>query len=183
MYYLVAKYILTAGMIVLISEVAKRYDRVSAIIASPSAHHDTHDDLDVYRAYANDKNLQSCVLHFLVRYTDASHVSRFSVSLGKIQFLNSTRHFPRFDDSSLSLIRDDASVFRYSPPLKIVRKILSLILTVSLGFLPYMPLMHAEESHAIPDSHHMEESHCCHDCQENPEHNMQGCIDAVHDIL
>lgn len=46
-----------------------------------------------------------------------------------------------------------------------------------------MPLMHAEESHAIPDSHHMEESHCCHDCQENPEHNMQGCIDAVHDIL
>lgn len=34
MYYLIAKYILTAGMIVLISEVAKRYDRIGAIIAS-----------------------------------------------------------------------------------------------------------------------------------------------------
>lgn len=34
MYYLIAKYILTAGLIVLISEVAKRYDRIGAIIAS-----------------------------------------------------------------------------------------------------------------------------------------------------
>lgn len=34
MYYLLFKYLLTAGMVVFISEVAKRYDRVGALIAS-----------------------------------------------------------------------------------------------------------------------------------------------------
>ncbi len=34
MYYLLFKYLLTAGMVFLISEVAKRYDRVGALIAS-----------------------------------------------------------------------------------------------------------------------------------------------------
>ena len=34
MYYLISKYLITATMVVLISEVAKRYDRVGAIISS-----------------------------------------------------------------------------------------------------------------------------------------------------
>ena len=34
MYYIIFKYLITASMVVLISEVAKRYDRVGAIIAS-----------------------------------------------------------------------------------------------------------------------------------------------------
>ena len=34
MYYLIFKYLITAGMIVMISEVAKRYDRLGSLIAS-----------------------------------------------------------------------------------------------------------------------------------------------------
>jgi hypothetical protein len=34
MYYLISKYLITAALVVLISEVAKRYDRIGAIIAS-----------------------------------------------------------------------------------------------------------------------------------------------------
>ncbi|MDD2693450.1 MAG: hypothetical protein PHY14_00785 [Candidatus Gracilibacteria bacterium] len=66
--------------------------------------------------------------------------------------------------------------------------ILSRLLIIALGFLPFMPIMHAEESHIAPDAHNMEESDCCHDCtEENTKntktHDMGICLKAVHDIL
>lgn len=139
--------------------------------------------MDVSGTHTNNENIQSCVLYFLVCDPHTSYVPRFSIPSGEIQLLGSTGNFPRSDNSSLSLVRDDTSIFRYSPPLKIVRKILSKLLIIALGFLPFMPVMHAEGSHTVPDSHHMEASGCCHDCQKDPEHNMQVCIDVVHDIL
>lgn len=46
-----------------------------------------------------------------------------------------------------------------------------------------MPLMHAEESFFMMHEHQHISAKACHENAATPAHNMQGCIDAVHDIL
>ncbi len=64
-----------------------------------------------------------------------------------------------------------------------MKQFFSSILVLSLGFLPYMPLMHAEESSFVMHEHHQKSERSCDEGTTTPAHNMQGCIDAVHDIL
>lgn len=49
-------------------------------------------------------------------------------------------------------------------------------LLVAIGFFPYMPLAHTEEKAPHPQHHGCESA-------EQEEHEMDLCIQAVHDIF
>jgi hypothetical protein len=57
-----------------------------------------------------------------------------------------------------------------------MKRVLVSIIIIGLVMFPSMPIMHAEE-YSEP-----RESHCCHDCEESQDHDMQNCINAVQDI-
>ena len=87
MNWIIFKYLLTAGMVVLISEIAKRSDRLGGLIAAlPLVTVLTLSWL--YIENQSSKNCKSCLLHFLVCITDTTNVFNISLFIKKIWFLD-----------------------------------------------------------------------------------------------
>jgi len=75
MMILIAKYALTAFVIVLVSEIAKRTDKAGALISSLPFVTVIVMNMALFGKARQSKNRKSCLLHFLVRHPNATHVS------------------------------------------------------------------------------------------------------------
>ena len=84
MLWLIVKYAITAGMVVLISEVAKRSDRLGGLIAGTTSGHRVGADLDETGRTKSGKDRQPCLVHLLVRSTDIANVCCLSVSVSAL---------------------------------------------------------------------------------------------------
>jgi len=109
MLWLIAKYAITAGMVVLISEVAKRSDRLGGLIAAlPLV-----TVLVLIWMKLEGQNCQSRVVHLLVCGADLADVCRLSISLSTPRILADVDRELRTHHLAISTLGHAAQAFWY----------------------------------------------------------------------
>lgn len=103
--WLIVKYLITAGVVVLISEMAKRSDKLGGLVAAlPLVTF-----LALYRTTAHGKNSESCVVHVLVRGSDTADVFSISDVVGENRILAGIAFFGRHYDRLFHPLFTDCS--------------------------------------------------------------------------
>ena len=79
MQWIIFKYAITAGLVVLISEIAKRSDKLGGLIAAITNGDGINTDLAFYGKPDQREDCQSCLVHLLVCCSHITYVLGFSL--------------------------------------------------------------------------------------------------------